>query len=250
MKLSVITVCLNNRATIADTIGSVLSQSNTDLEYLIIDGGSNDGTLEIIEQYRQHVTNIVSEPDAGIYDAMNKGIALATGELIGILNADDVYASAEILAKVADVFKDKAVDACYGDLVYTDPQNSDQIRRFWKAGSYEQRKLYYGWMPPHPTFFVRRAHYTVCGTYRTDLGSAADYELMLRYLLCHNLKPAYLPEVLVKMRSGGTSNASLANRLDAHLMDRRAWQVNSLQPYPWTLVMKPLRKITQWFVRS
>lgn len=250
MKVSIITVCLNNRTTIRATLDSVLSQSHSDLEYLIIDGGSHDGTLEIIEQYRQHSIKVISEPDTGIYDAMNKGIALATGEIVGILNADDIYADSTVLGRVADAFHNPVVDACYGDLVYIDSQDSSRIRRFWKSGPYQQHKLYYGWMPPHPTFFVRRTCYTNYGTYRTDLGTSADYELMVRYLLCHKLKPAYVPEVLVKMRIGGASNASFGNRLNAHLMDWRAWHVNGLRPLPWTLILKPLRKITQWIVRS
>lgn len=250
MKLSIITVCLNNRTTIRDTINSVLSQSSVELEYLIIDGGSDDGTLDIIESYRQQLSLLVSEPDTGMYDAMNKGISRAKGEVIGILNADDAYAHDHVLAKVSEAFKDPAIAACYGDLMYTCHADASRIRRFWKAGPYDRRRFYRGWMPPHPTFFVRKNCYERFGAYRTDLGSSADYELMLRYLLCHNVKPAYISEVLVLMRTGGTSNATLGNRLQAHLMDWKAWRVNALRPYLWTLPMKPLSKIAQWFVRN
>jgi glycosyltransferase len=250
VRLTIITVTLNSRYSIEDTINSVLSQSFENIEHIFIDGGSGDGTLEILESYKDKVATVVSGPDNGIYDAMNKGILLATGDVIGILNADDVYATKDTLALVANAFLDPRIDACYGDLVYVCPKEPDQIKRDWKAGSYEERKLYFGWMPPHPTFFVRRTCYTKFGLYRTDLGSSADYELMLRYLLCHKIRLAYIPEVLVRMHTGGTSNASIGNRLNAHLMDWRAWQVNGLHPYPWTLPFKPLRKITQWLSRS
>lgn len=250
VRLTIITVTLNSRASIEETITSVLAQSFKNIEHIFIDGGSSDGTQELLESYRDKVATIVSEPDNGIYDAMNKGIALATGDVIGILNADDVYATEDTLAQVATAFQDSQVDACYGDLTYVHPEKPDQIKRYWKAGSYEQHKLYSGWMPPHPTFFVRKACYKEYGVYRTDLGSSADYELMLRFLLCHNIRLAYLPEVLVRMRIGGASNASLANRLNAHLMDWRAWHVNNLHPRPWTLPFKPLRKINQWFFRN
>lgn len=248
MKLSIITVCLNNRSTIGDTISSVLSQSCKDLEYIIIDGGSNDGTLAVIEPYRQQLAAVISEPDTGIYDAMNKGIALAGGEIIGILNADDTYTDHRVLERVVQAFGDASVDACYGDLVYVDA--SGRTVRSWKAGVYIRRSMYAGWMPPHPTFFVRRSCYERFGGYRTDMGTSADYELMLRYLLCHSITPIYLPEVLVRMRIGGSSNSSIVHRLKAHLMDWKAWRVNALWPYPWTIPLKPLQKLGQWAVRN
>lgn len=250
LSLTIITVTLNNRDSVGATICSVLSQSYGAVEYILIDGGSTDGTLEILDSYRDKVTTIISEPDNGIYDAMNKGLRLASGDVIGILNADDIYATNDMLARVASIFETSGVDACYGDLAYISAQDTDHFVRFWKAGDYTRRKLYYGWMPPHPTFFVRKSCYTDFGVYRTDMGSAADYELMLRYLLCHNINMVYIPDVLVKMRTGGTSNASLFNRLNAHLMDWRAWYINGLQPYPWTLPLKPLRKLHQWFAKD
>lgn len=225
-------------------------QTHQDVEYIVIDGGSEDQTLMVVERHRQDIDQIITEPDNGIYDAMNKGIALATGEVIGILNGDDVYAESETLAQIAAVFEDETVQSCYGDLVYLDPADKGRVTRFWKAGAFARHKLYYGWMPPHPTFFVRRSCYSAYGLYRADLGSSADYELMLRYLLNHQMIPVYLPRVLVRMRAGGVSNASLRKRLKAHLMDWRAWRVNNLRPYPWTLPLKPLRKLPQWFIKD
>lgn len=249
MRISIITVCLNNRTTIRDTIDSVLAQSHTDLEYLIIDGGSGDGTLEIVEQYRQHVAKIVSEPDAGIYDAMNKGIALATGDLIGMLNADDTYADNAVLADVAAIFSDPAVDACYGDLVYVASRNPEQVVRYWRAGELDLKRLYQGWVPPHPSFFLRTEAYRQYGGYLASFRLAGDYELLLRMLLRHTLGCAYIPRVLVRMRTGGASNRNLGNIIAANREAWRAWSINGLAITPWQFLRKPISKIRQYFTR-
>jgi glycosyltransferase len=177
---------------------------------------------------------------------MNRGIGLCTGEVVGILNADDVYAHEDVISKVADLFKDASVDAIYGDLVFVDQQHPDKITRTWKAGTYHFKQFYNGWMPPHPTFFVRRSLYQQYGKFNTTLTSAADYELMLRFLLKHKIKLAYLPETMVRMRQGGKSTASLKNRLIANKEDHLAWKINGLKPHPFTLILKPLRKIKQF----
>lgn len=215
-------------------------------EHIVIDGGSTDGTAEIVGRSGDAVARFVSEPDDGIYDAMNKGIALATGEVVGILNADDLYADDRVLSDVAKVFEDPSVDSCYGDLVYVDPSDTGRVVRTWRAGSYRKKLFYRGWMPPHPTFFVRRAVYERFGLFNLSLGSAADYELMLRFLLRHGISTVYIPRVLVRMRAGGVSNLSLGNRLRANRMDRMAWKVNGLALRPWTILMKPVRKIPQF----
>jgi len=245
VKLSIITTVLNSADTIQTCIESVRNQHQP-VEHIIIDGGSTDGTLEIIEEYRSRLAKVVSERDEGIYDGMNKGLRLATGDIIGLLNADDVYAGPDILTKVAKVFNEEHVDSCYGDLVYVHPHNTEKVIRYWHSGSYSVRQFYWGWMPPHPTFFVRRSVYERYGLFNLDLGSAADYELMLRFLVKHRITTAYIPEILVKMRSGGMSNASLKRRLIANRNDRLAWKVNGLKPYPWTLYFKPLRKVGQY----
>ena len=245
LKLSLITVVFNAVETIKDCLESVCRQS-LPVEHIIIDGGSTDGTLDIVENYHSHLARVMSEPDNGIYDGMNKGLRLATGDIIGILNADDLYAGPDILTKVAKVFNEEHVDSCYGDLVYVHPVNTEKVIRYWRSGSYDVRQFYWGWMPPHPTFFVRRSIYERYGLFNLDLGSAADYELMLRFLVKHRITTAYIPEILVKMRTGGMSNASLKNRLLANRNDRLAWEVNGLKPYPWTLYLKPLRKVSQY----
>lgn len=251
--ISIITATYNADATITDCLKSIKFQT-VPVEHIIIDGASTDNTLELVREISPHA-RILSEPDNGIYDAMNKGIGLATGEIVGILNADDFYTSPDVLAHVAAVFSDPSVAACYGDLQYVQgcavekSTESFKIIRHWQSDPFCRSKFLWGWMPPHPTFFVRKEIYEQYGLFRLDLGSAADYELMLRFLFKHRIRAVYIPQVLVKMRVGGVSNASLANRIKANRMDRLAWEVNGLKPYPWTLLMKPLRKLRQflWF---
>jgi glycosyltransferase len=258
ISLTVITAVYNGESIIRTCLESVSSQSFF-AEHLIIDGASTDNTIDIVRAINPKA-NIVSQSDLGIYDAMNKGIRLATGDVIGILNSDDFYASLDVLEKVAAVFEDDSIDCCYGDLIYvkeagdkgqgTNACSVDFVgTRFWKSGPYDYKNFYLGWMPPHPTFFVRRRVYEKYGVFNLNLGSAADYELMLRFLLKNRISAAYIPDVLVKMRVGGVSNASIKNRLRANLMDRKAWDVNGLVPLPWTLYLKPALKLRQWFMK-
>lgn len=258
MNISIITATYNASSTIANCLESVHAQT-VPAEHLIIDGASTDNTFDIVQEICPHA-RILSEPDKGIYDAMNKGIGLATGDVIGILNADDFYASPDVLARVAEAFTDPEVESCYGDLLYVTEKtgvekggwsgdDNFKIVRYWRSGNYTPEKFYWGWMVPHPTFFVRRSVYERFGRFNLELGSAADYEIMVRFLVKHRIKTAYIPEVLVKMRTGGVSNACLANRLAANRMDKKAWEINGLRPYPWTIWMKPLRKVGQWFFK-
>jgi glycosyltransferase involved in cell wall biosynthesis len=248
MKISVITVTYNSSATVGDTLASIQRQDHPDVEHIIIDGRSTDKTLELVSVF-PHVSKVVSERDKGIYDAMNKGIALATGDIIGILNSDDIYVDGTVLSTVARAFIDPAVMTAYGDLQYVDPGDLDRVRRTWISGPYKKHNFYYGWMPPHPTFFVRKEVYRQAGAFNTDLRSAADYELMLRILLKLGFSTAYIPRVMVKMRAGGVSNASLNNRLRANKEDRLAWKLNGLKPDFFTLYLKPLRKIHQFIIK-
>jgi len=229
-----------------DTIRSVAGQVYPEIEYIVVDGGSTDATIELVKSNSARVSRFISERDNGLYDAMNKGIQLATGDIIGFLHADDLYADEQVLIRVAEAFRDTAVEACYGDLVYVAADNTQRVVRRWRAGDFTRGKMYNGWMPPHPTFFVRRNCYSRNGGYCTDLGSSADYELMLRYILCRKITVAYVPHTLVRMRAGGISNATFRNRIRAHAMDWKAWRVNGLLPYPWSLPFKPLRKLLQW----
>lgn len=250
MKISIITVVFNGIGTLKTCLESVLGQSYPDVEYLVIDGGSTDGTVELVRSYGSRIAVFRSEPDNGIYDAMNKGLALATGDVVGILNADDVYAHSDVLRRVAEALEDSSVDATYGDLLYVAAQDLNAVQRYWKSGAYRPGAFRWGWMPPHPTFFVRRVCYQRWGGFDTRLRSAADYELMLRLIHRHGIRLRYIPEVLVRMRAGGVSNASWKNRLRANREDRLAWQFNDLRPYFFTLVLKPVRKVVQFLNRT
>lgn len=248
MKITVITVVYNGAETIADCIASVLEQDYPDKEYIIIDGQSTDGTMRIVNAYGSVIHRVVSEPDRGIYDAMNKGIALATGEVVGILNADDVFAYTGVLSDVARLMDETHSDAVYGDLVYTDRALLTKVVRRWISGAYQKGHFKKGWMPPHPAFFLKLEFYKKYGNFRNDLGSAADYELMLRMIEKHGVRLSYLNKVLVKMRSGGVSNQSFGGRWAANRNDLKAWQVNDLKPGFFTLILKPIRKIFQFWV--
>jgi glycosyltransferase involved in cell wall biosynthesis len=248
MKISIITATFNSAATVRDTLEAIAAQQHPDIEHIIVDGGSSDATLDIIASY-PHVSKLICGKDDGIYDAMNKGIGVAGGEVVGILNSDDIYTDARVLADVAAAFADSTVMTVYADLQYVDPADLQKVRRRWVSGSYKRNNFYYGWMPPHPTFFVRRKVYEQAGIFNLGLRSAADYELMLRILVKLGIPAHYIPRVIVKMRAGGMSNASLFNRLRGNKEDRMAWKLNELKPYFFTLYLKPLRKILQFILK-
>ncbi len=248
MKISIITATWNSSATVRDTLLSIKSQDHPDIEHIIVDGASGDDTLKIVSGF-PHVRKIVSEKDNGIYDAMNKGILLATGEVVGILNSDDLYTGPAVISEVANAFADPAVQAVYADLQYVHPGDLTRIIRTWKAGEYNRKNFYYGWMPPHPTFFVRKTIYEQLGLFNLRLRSAADYEMMLRILFKNKIPASYIPRVIVKMRAGGMSNASIRNRFRANREDRLAWQLNGIKPHFFTIYIKPIRKITQFLIR-
>lgn len=246
LKISIITVSFNSAKTIEQTIQSVLSQRYSNVEYIIIDGASQDETLSIIEKYRDKISIFISEKDNGIYNAMNKGLKLATGDIIGILNSDDFYADENVLSDIAQLFEQGKADAVYADLQYVDANDTRKIKRHWKSGKYKPGDFLFGWMPPHPTFFVRKEVYEKYGLFNENLSSAADYELMLRFIHKYQISLDYLPRVIVKMRSGGQSNVTAKNRIKANLEDRKAWEINALKPYFFTLFLKPLRKLKQF----
>jgi len=211
LKISIITVCFNSAATIRDTIESVRDQSYRNREFIVIDGNSTDHTLSIVKEFDDEVSCLVSEPDQGIYDAMNKGIRLASGDVIGFINADDFYASNDVLGNVAEIFRHPGVDACYGDLCYVREFDTQSVVRYWRSSEYRPGIFTNGWCPPHPTFFVRRKIYERFGGFDLNYRIAADFELMMRFLEVHQVRARYLREVLVKMRMGGTTNRSLKN---------------------------------------
>ncbi len=249
MNVSIITATYNSAVTVKDTVISVKEQCYPHIEHIIVDGVSKDNTLEIVTAANQRCL-INQQKDSGIYDAMNRGISLAKGDIVGILNSDDFYADTSVIEKVVQLFNETGCEAVYGDLLYVDAADTTKIIRNWQAGPFKRENFLYGWMPPHPTFFVKREVYEKFGNFNLQLRSAADYELVLRFLYRHQIKASYLPEVLVHMRTGGQSNKSISNRIKANLEDRKAWKLNSLKPRIYTLFLKPLRKISQFFIKS
>lgn len=209
MKISLITVVWNNEATIKDAIDSVLNQTHKDIEYIIIDGASTDGTIDIVKSYGDKITKFASEPDKGLYDAMNKGIALCTGDVVGILNSDDFYMDEFVIAKVVKEFEDKKCDSVYADLVFVKPENLDKTVRYYDSSHFTPSKFAYGWMPAHPTFFVKREMYEKYGVFRTDLKIGADFDILARFLYTHKISYSYMKEVFVKMRVGGVSTGGV-----------------------------------------
>ena len=248
-KISIITVSFNSVITIRDTIESIISQDYNNIEYIIIDAGSKDGTLDIIKEHEEHISYFSSEADKGIYDGMNKGIAAATGDIIGILNSDDFYPNSFVISNVASTFEKQGCDAVYGDLVYVKFFDIDKIVRYWQSGEHTVYKIKNGWMLPHPTFFVRKYLYDKYGYYNIDLKTAADYEMILKLLYKYNIKVFYIPMILVTMRMGGASNSSILNRIRANKEDGLAWTKNQLNKPMLVRIKKPLQKIKQFFLR-
>lgn len=245
MRVSIITVCFNSADTIADTIKSVQNQNHSDVEHIIIDGFSQDNTLEVIQSCG-HTGPLISEQDSGLYEAMNKGISVATGQIIGILNSDDFYSDNKVIEDVVAQFKRPGCDAVYADLNYIDNSQSEKIVRKWRPGRFKPAKFNYGWMPPHPTVFVNKEVYDKFGSFNTEFSSAADYELILRFLYKNKIRAHYVPRVLVNMRAGGISNRTMNHRLKAHMEDYRAWTHNGMRPNWYTLMLKPVRKVLQF----
>jgi glycosyltransferase involved in cell wall biosynthesis len=228
VKFSIITVCRNAAATIPDTLAAVREQQYGDVEHLVIDGGSTDATLDILRSPENAEVRWISEADQGIYDAMNKGLALASGEVIGFLNADDLYADNQVLGRVAEVFADAAVDGVYGDLVYVDREHPEKVARYWRSCSYHPGLFQRGWAPPHPTFFVRREVYERLGGFNLKYGLAADAELMLRFIVKHRITTRYLNNLMVRMRLGGVTNQSFQNILEQNREIIEAFRDNDL----------------------
>jgi glycosyltransferase len=243
--VSIITASYNNADTIEATMLSVLSQTYPNVEYIIVDGGSTDGTVDIIRKYDRAVSKWVSEPDNGIYDALNKGIAMASGDIIGFLHADDILHDYFVIAVIADTFQKKRCRAVYGDLVYVARNDSYNIIRFWKSCPFHPKLLRQGWMPPHPTLFLRKEVYEKYGNFNTDLRIAADYDIVLRFFSRPDFVSEYLPRIIVRMRVGGASNKSLVNILRKSREDYMAMKNNEIGGFK-ALLWKNFSKIAQF----
>ena len=249
LKISLITVCYNSQATILDTLNSVMEQDYPCIEYILVDGQSTDGTLELVEPYLGRISHFISEPDNGIYDAINKGIRLATGDVLGLLHADDTFGATTILSKIAQTFEHSQADCVYGDLVYVSRDHPDQVVRYWKSGLYQPSRLRFGWMPPHPTFYTKRVNFEKYGLYDPTYKIAADYDLMLRFLGRFSLQAAYLPIVIVKMKTGGVSNRSIKHLITKSKEDLKALRSNKIGNI-YSLIFKNISKISQFIFRE
>jgi len=246
LKVSIITATYNSAQTIRDTLDSINAQTYQDIEHIIVDGLSKDETLMLVEQHGKRVSQCISEKDKGIYDALNKGIALATGDVVGFLHSDDVFAHPKAVEHIVAAFRQHQTQSVYGDLQYVKREQPGCVVRSWKSGEYRRQRLRQGWMPPHPTFYMQRNLYEQLGGFDTKLRIAADYDSMLRYLWGGNISVAYVPEVLLKMKIGGESNRSLRNLLRKSREDYAVIRQNQVGGF-LTLLLKNLSKITQFF---
>ncbi len=249
MKISVITVCYNSAPTIAYTLRSVHAQTHGEIEHIVIDGGSSDDTLAVVAAEGKHVATLVSERDRGIYDAMNKGLALATGDVVGFLNSDDVFAHHDVIARIAQTMRPSDIDACYGDLVYVSQADTEKVVRYWKSREYQAGLCAKGWMPAHPTFYARRTIYQQHGEFDLSMKLQADFEMALRLLDIGGIRTQYLPEILVRMRTGGASNASLRNVLLGNFEAARACRKHGLPGGLNFIVGKMLSRLPQFLRR-
>lgn len=249
MKVSIITATYNSAETISDTLQSLNAQSYQDIEYIIIDGSSKDNTLAVIKQQCPCVTTIISEPDKGIYDALNKGICAATGDIVGFLHSDDLFAYPDAVKDIVEQLQNSNSDALYGDLQYVSKNDTNNVIRLWKSGQYSRSQLKNGWMPPHPTFYMKRDLYEKHGLFNLNFKIAADYDSLLRYLWTNNVKMTYLPKVIMKMRVGGASNRNLKNIIQKTKEDITALKNNNLF-WPSAIFIKNLSKIPQFIFKK
>lgn len=251
MKVSIITVARNSQATIAHTINSVLNQDYQNIEYIVVDGCSTDATTRIIKSYGDKINKFISEPDKGMYDAMNKGLKLATGDAVGILNSDDFYENNSVVSQVVREFGRSLVDLVFGDIVFVNPQDTEQIVRYYSSANFHPDKFSWGWMPAHPSCFLKRKVYNKYGYYRTDYKLASDYELLLRFMKIHNISYSYLPDVLVKMRPGGASNKNLACRWISNQEVLRACTEHGIETHFLKLLARyPLKILEKVLIRQ
>lgn len=247
MKVTIITVTLNAQRTLEACINSVLNQSHKNIEYIIIDGKSNDNTIDIIKKYQDKISYWISETDRGMYDAINKGIEKSSGDIVGLLNSDDLFYSNDVVQTIVETFIATNTDSVYGDLEYIDAEDTNKVFRIWKGKEFKRKRFLMGWMPAHPTFYVKRSIYNKYGGYENHFYSAADYELMCRYLYKLRISAVYIPKLIVKMRMGGQSNRSFKMRLRANRRDYLAMKKNKI-PFAFLIsILKPLSKLHQFY---
>ena len=247
MKVSIITVTYNSAQFLEDCILSVINQTYKNIEYIIVDGKSLDNTVSIIKKHENKIHKWITETDKGMYDAINKGMAMSTGDVIGILNSDDIFDNNDVINSIVLAFQQNNVDSIYGDLEYVDPDNTNKIYRIWKGKPYVRNLFLRGWMPAHPTFYFKRKLFEKYGGYENHFYTAADYELMARYLYMHHASSYYLPKLIVKMRRGGQSNSDLRTRFRANRRDYLAMKNNKIPFAFFVSILKPLSKLHQYY---
>lgn len=245
MKVSIITVTFNSAATLRDTLESVRDQDYPDVEHILVDGASKDGTVDIIKSY-PHVKKWVSEKDKGLYDAINKGIRMASGDIVGILNSDDFFPRKDVLSVIARTFKENKIDAVYGDIAFVKPDNLQKIVRLYSSGKFAPRKFAYGYMPAHPSFYAKKSCYDAMGLYKEDYKIAADYELVMRFIHKHGIACRYIPQTMVYMRTGGVSNKSIFSRYLLNKEIIKACKENGVGTNMFVLSFKYLNKIFEY----
>ena len=247
MKVSLITATYNSENFLEECIVSVINQRYKNIEHIIVDGNSTDNTLGIIKKYEPHIAKWTSKSDRGMYDAINKGIAMATGDIIGILNSDDILVAEDVIETIVKTFEENDVDTVYGDLEYVAAADTNKIIRIWKGRPYKRSRFKYGWMPAHPTFYIKKSLVEKYGFYENHYYTAADYEFMARYLYKNNVSSVYLPMLIVKMRMGGQSNRNLYQRLRANRRDFLAMKKNNIPFAFFVSILKPLIKLHQFY---
>lgn len=250
LKISIITVSYNSKKTIKETIESVLSQTYPNIEYIMIDGSSTDGTIDIIKSFRNKIHKFISEPDNGIYNAMNKGFKLATGDIVGILNSDDFFYNSTVIEKVAHVFLTAGIDVVYGDVQFVDPKNINKIVRYYSSKSFNPQKFKNGFMPAHPSFYAKRELFEKLGYYKENYQIAADYELLIRFLYKNKLKSKYLEMPFVSMRTGGISNKSLMSNYILNKEIIRACRENGIKTNLINIYSKYFIKIFEYIKKK
>lgn len=244
MKISIITIAFNNETDIRDTIESVINQSYKNIEYIIIDGKSKDATLDIINEYQNNIDLLISEPDKGIYDAINKGIEKSTGDIVGLIHAGDRLYDEFVIGKIANHFRTNDIDASYGHSVFTN--NKDQVIRVNKSPEFKKNLFKVGWMPSHQSIYIRREIFDSLGLYRLDLGGSGDYEFVIRYFYCNSIKTKLLDEFIIKFSLGGTSTSNYKKLLKTQLTHIKCWKLNGIEPPFYLIPLKLFRKIPQY----
>jgi glycosyltransferase involved in cell wall biosynthesis len=250
MKITIITIVFNKEKEIEQTIQSVLNQNYSDIEYIIVDGGSTDSTLSVIERYRSNISKLISEPDLGIYDALNKGIDNASGEVIGMVHAGDMLFNNNVISDLVQCFSQTGADLIYGNTVLVEPSNIERVKRVWEGGEFKPTRFLYGWMPSHSSIYIKRSVFQKYGNYRLDLDIAADYEFLLRVMYKHSVRCSYYPGLVTRFRVGGISNKNLFSFLKSNTQCYRSWKLNNLNVPFYTIPFKILRRIPDIVLRN